>query len=366
MVLFNKLRCYTFLFFTALGSMSLEASAQETERALITVFIHGTLFPIISWESIKHACKVERKPNRSLYQHYLESVRYHSFLQYQPMGGEGLVFFEDNHASGHTLLTYATGSLFKAAYAKKKYYKEYRYSTFSWGGSLRQQSRKNAARALYFELLKAKNELESQTGLSVDIDLYGHSHGGNVILNLAGIEADEKKRLHIKHAILLGTPIQKETVKYSSADMFEAVYNFYSRGDAVQIADVFSTKTFGSYRRFDQCAKNEIFPPKVKHVECSVGKLKPRHAELWLYKKSGNFLYRSYLDICPLPFFVYIPHILDKLDDCPQNNLFFNISKARDAFSCSVTTYSEKSRSEQKFVFVENISADMFTHHYFS
>ncbi len=327
---------------------------------LVTVFIHGTILPVPSWKSLKHVFKYGRKRATSGYQAYIDSLRFNSFLRHQPMGTSGLVKIEKDNSGRHTRATFITKDLFESIYAQQlaDTFSAFSYYTFSWNGRLSRRHRKQSGFKLYDELIALKKEIESTTGEPVAFDLYCHSHGGNVALNLAQAEEDKKQGLSVKHLVLLGTPIQKETAHYCGSEVFKSVYNVYSRGDGVQIVDMLSTCTFGSYRRFDVCNKNMPSLPFVKHIECSIGKLKPTHAELWLYKGAGNFVSRSYLDIHPIPVFAHLAHLVYKCDKYPENDLSLTICKKKSNFSYKLEVV--KKDHEKKDLFEVELPLNMF------
>ena len=306
------------------------------KRLLVTVFIHGTLLPFPSWASIKHAFSSPREGSCSAYQHYINSLRLKSAVCYQPIGLQGLFAINKKNKKSLSFGAYAAKKIFSQVYSYflAHRYADYRFYTFGWSGRLSHKHRKKAASNLYFELVRLR-EFWRIHGYEIDIDLYGHSHGGNVILNLATAESQFstlKELLRIEHAVLLGTPIQKETACFFSASLFKRIYNFYSRGDAVQIADLFSSKKPKSWRRFDHFTLKKRYSEKspshiLKQIECTVGKFKPRHIELWFYKGAGNFLYRDYLIIKPYPLLVYMAPVIYYLDEQKElgDNFYWHV-----------------------------------------
>jgi len=160
---------------------------------------------------------------------------------------------------------------------------------FGWNGLLSQKVRRNAAFDLYKELVVLFNFYKKQ-GITPKFRILAHSHGGNVALNLAGInyqfvasesEADrfysnfevapyvkfnfaelnideaslfgsnEKKSLFIDELVMLGTPFQEETALFASSPIFGRVYNLYSDSDLIQSMDSFSTRGRQSNQRID-------------------------------------------------------------------------------------------------------------------
>lgn len=312
-------------------------SLQKPTRALVTVFIHGTILPIPSWESLKMVYGAEKSNGASLYQQYCNALRFKGILSCQPINRQGLVVID----AGQSVQTPASMSAatFDVIYKNwlKLPYEQFSYYTFGWNGRLNNKSRKHAANELYRSLLDLKNQLMKDGYNVVDFDLYAHSHGGNVALNMGALEPDSSAGLTIKHLVLLGTPIQKDNAHCCFSPLFRFVYNFYSCGDALQIADFVSTNYYRSGRRFDDSKENKILACNIKNIECTVGDYKPRHTELFLYNLESNFLYRSVLDINPAPLFVHIPYLMYRLDNEDLSiDVCWNCSKQHDQFMYNI------------------------------
>lgn len=343
-------------------------SSRRKKSALVTVFVHGTLLPFPSWAGIKHVFSHQRPPGCSGYQHYINALRLKSVVRYQPIGMHGLLAISEKNKELVSPAAYRTRDIFSALYARHldNVYDDYFFYTFGWSGRLSHTHRKKAARNLYRTLLFVKEKLKIKGYSEIAFDLYGHSHGGNVILNLAAVSERAKKKretdlikknkqksnhqepLLITHAVLLGTPIQKETARYFNAPCFSSIYNFYSRGDAIQIADLFSSKKPKSCRRFDHFASHETLRESLKQIECSVGKLKPRHIELWFYKSSSNFLYRDYLITNPCPLLVHMPVIISFLDkkNYMGNNIYWHTTGMGKNFVYTLNPHEKGPREE--------------------
>lgn len=127
---------------------------------------------------------------------------------------------------------------------------------FGWNGKLCFTEREKASKDLYHALLQLADDYEALHHKKPTFRIITHSHGGNVVLNLAKVQ-NPGQPLVIDELILLCCPVQEETKHYIANDCFKRVYAFYSSRDMFQIIDPQglyknsrSKKTF-SERRFD-------------------------------------------------------------------------------------------------------------------
>lgn len=190
------------------------------------------------------------------------------------------------------------------------------FYVFGWHGLLSQSGRMESSAALYNAITWEKNALAEHlasinSDKTIQVQVYGHSHGGNVALNLAWINNYEnlnnikklyttfdldkvgeicsqgcfeqvqnltskyvQKDCQVKYPMdewlyqpeksktpsplvnklyLLATPIQAETWPLIFSNTFEQTVNLYSDKDFIQIADIFSTQTHSSKRTVAQC-----------------------------------------------------------------------------------------------------------------
>jgi pimeloyl-ACP methyl ester carboxylesterase len=145
---------------------------------------------------------------------------------------------------------------------------------FGWSGSLSFQERKKAAVDLYNWLKK----------IDGPITIIGHSHGGNVALNLVQV-AEERgdTTFAIDTLILLAVPVQVVTEHYVSSPIFKRVFSFYSRSDFTQTMDpeglykewgksarlqkrIFSRRTFKPHDRLVQVGI-VLYNKRPSHLE---------------------------------------------------------------------------------------------------
>lgn len=166
----------------------------------------------------------------------------------------------------------------------------HRYFMFGWSGLLSQQERRREAIRLYTELVALVDRIRAD-GCEPVLNLYGHSHGANVILNLGlvdrcsfdidathSVDLDAKKNMqkllaggavsdlaylldkdafekakkwyirppirlkNIKRIVLFGVPVQEETAPLVLSSLFENVLHIYSDNDGVAAADGISSK----------------------------------------------------------------------------------------------------------------------------
>lgn len=148
---------------------------------------------------------------------------------------------------------------------------------FGWTGKLSFNARKQAAQDLHNELQNLKKKYYDLYHAYPKIRIITHSHGGNVALNLAGLE--NKEKLSIAELILLACPVQTQTMHFIQDPCFEKVCSFYSESDIMQVIDpqglyknkvphtsLFSKRRFPDQKNLIQvktCGKNR----GLSHIE---------------------------------------------------------------------------------------------------
>jgi hypothetical protein len=178
------------------------------------------------------------------------------------------------------------------------------FYVFGWSGNLSFKERELAAKKLYAELKILLAHYTETHGFTPKIRLITHSHGGNVALNLAKCK-NPADGITIAQAVLLASPVQKETVDYIHDPFFEKVYALYSTLDNLQVLDpqgmyktehntkrhlAFSQRRFPSYPHLRQ-AKIKINGHGIPHI---------------------GFLTRGFIN--------YLPTVLDTLDTWESEN----------------------------------------------
>jgi hypothetical protein len=288
--------------------------SDELRDIVMVVFVHGTMLPLPSFISLGQTIYTLMSRgyqlNKSIYQVYLDSLRQASVFQYQPVGGIGLESIKPAQQAPYEIATFYQQL---DNVVNKRANKHYFY-TFGWNGRLDRWHRQRAAYELYHALIKERDKLSRYaSGRSIKIVVIGHSHGGNVVLNLVRAESVFNRHLKIDRALLLGTPIQQETASFARSSLFDKVYNLYSGGDNVQILDIFSTNGY-SYRRFEHVHRLQNNHANVVQLEIKVGDRHPSHTELWFYGAPGNYLYRCHAEAHPYPIAAYSPAIISLLE----------------------------------------------------
>ena len=203
--------------------------------------------------------------------------------------------------------------------------------------------RRDAAKKLYDALEKERARL----GGKAKLVLMGHSHGMNVILNLAH-EAERRKSesFVVDKAIFFGGPVQSETESCISNKNFKKIYHIVSDGDLVQIADCISSKDFISRRLFGTHKKKKIKLPKnLCQVKVVLDKkFHPLHYELWLWgnKSFPHVCYRKRFPLHPVPISAFAPAIValaDEVDATKEKKRLCTLSidteKGAFTISCS-------------------------------
>lgn len=149
------------------------------------------------------------------------------------------------------------------------------YYVFGWSGKPSFAEREHAANILYTDVIKLKEEYIASYGDAPFIRMISHSHGGNVVLNLAPL-CNDNHDFYIDEIILLACPVQKKTKTFITSPCFKKIYAFYSNADIIQIIDPQrlyrenrDTKKFFSQRKF-KGLKN-LYQAQVQMNEKSIG-----------------------------------------------------------------------------------------------
>ncbi|MBD3273215.1 hypothetical protein GF385_02580 [Candidatus Dependentiae bacterium] len=335
----------------------------KQKECKLFVFIHGTILPYPSFSTLLKTLKGDKKSKlskKSFHFKYLNNLRYKGIYKYQTIDDPGLLKIKlcsekkcsVQKKSSKKIANCYNYYLNSDFVGKKCLDNNCFYYNFGWPGHLNQKRRYCAADDLYKSLLKEIKRIKKKNKCNnVNVTILCHSHGGNVALKLADLEKKYKKNLKIKNLIMFGTPIQKETSNLIHSDVFEKIYNVYSRGDPVQVMDFVSTKSFYSKRKFHNNKKQNL-PSKLVQIEVRCGKLKPMHNELWFLRGNWNLLYRRRLSIAPYPVLVFTPifkKVIDK-DYSEAVNLQLNIEKQKNKYKFSFKDLNDKYQSRKYLV----------------
>lgn len=223
---------------------------QETlapNLAPITIFVHGTLPPFIS--SILQHWDLPAGLNKT-------SALKNSLLC--PLAQVGFLLNEGDPAAFPLEQTYLWG----------------------WSGALNFETRYQEAEKIY-------HLIKNYPG---PITLIGHSHGGNIALQVArAAAAHNDQRPLIENLILLATPIQAATLHYINAPTFKNRFSFYSHYDIIQRIDpqwiyTASYQTNNEVPYFSDC----IFPKHCNVIQARI--TAPQLMLVHIYFISRHFL----------------------------------------------------------------------------
>lgn len=175
---------------------------------------------------------------------------------------------------------------------------------FGWDGSLSFKKRHKEAEKLYHELCAIR-----KCWPNIPITLIGHSHGGNIALNLARVAQERRDdQLTIDRLVLLACPVQKATAHHIHAPCFKRIYALYSPIDCVQVLD-----PQGLYAESKTDSKSDCplfsqrqFPHNEKLMQCRL-------------RFNGHGM--AHIDFILRPFLRKLPGILKDLENpekCPH------------------------------------------------
>lgn len=261
------------------------------------------------------------------------------------------------------------------------------YYSFGWSGALSQQARIQAAHDLYADLSK-ELELFKQQNIKPSIRFICHSHGGNVVLNLAQIEELDHAHFCIDELIMYATPIQVETEPFCFLPLFKKVFNFYSENDLAQTLDWFSTRTGNSSQRITipthhvEHPKNKVMQAKIM-MQRNVGTTQqpyeknliermgvllyggqpacphyydPTHAEFW----RPNDWEKNPLLFHPLPMVIYTPVFLMIFDHLNMHDIDINFYADKEALYAQFHVY-EHDKHDKKPERIYRMSGTVLT-----
>ena len=291
-----------------IGIPFIQPAEVVTRRGRMNVFVHGTFGTALGMLSMFNVMQDEVRG--TIYHKVTKRMRKDPyFYKDQPILERGLVgvtpTFDITQTAG---MPYAAYPLTKAYDTINRHQNDddevELYYTFGWTGLISQIARRNEAIRFYNALVDERDRLlQNENFDEVLITLIGHSHAGNMMLNLAlinevlGFDLDQPipenasankdklealKKMHTEIAglpdravaaqkrdqkkfdfqpeqrdlivdelIMLGTPIQPETDHCAVSGTFNQVFNFYSDEDVVQRMDWVSTKEGVSKQRFE-------------------------------------------------------------------------------------------------------------------
>jgi hypothetical protein len=169
------------------------------------------------------------------------------------------------------------------------------FYVFCWSGDLNAHVREKTAHQLYAELRRVIDEYQEAYGCAPRIQMVTHSHGGNVVLNLSKIKNPDHPCLCIDTLVLLACPVQIRTISCIDDPMFQRIYSLYSNLDFVQVIAPQIIK------KEDDCQKGAFaFPPFSKRCfpyrpHITQAKIKVDNRALW----HNDFVQPKFLRLLP-------------------------------------------------------------------
>jgi hypothetical protein len=407
----------------------------------MTVFVHGSFATALGFISMFNVIK--DKVHKTNYKKMVSLMRKDPFFfQMQPLHELGLMPITPTLTLTDETKKYAIFPV-TAAYKimtesiQKTPETNYFY-TYGWSGLISQYRRRKEAITLYKALETEYKALRAR-GITPKIRLIAHSHGGNLILNTAGIhellqkgiehapsaerypDTDERASMQTLHTllttpqkdgtlhklsvapfsidelILLGTPIQPETLPFFLSPFFKKIYNIYSDDDVIQSMDWVSTRRYYSEQRValsplsaqqptiiqvkitlnkpstHPVAKPEAATTQALHSEKALGTIKSTITSLWS-RMFGSRPTRQTLDplhkefwfmgwknhdkpelaqqyIKPFPYAILIPHI-QKLVSCIPDVHDFDIHLSFKTDCVGLSAYLHDSSEKRKKIYI--------------
>jgi hypothetical protein len=312
-----------------------QLSAQALQEEWITIFVHGlvalksnlspALVRPLLFDEIEGTC----------YERNVVAVRDNPFLfTVQAMQGLGLRRINRHVASPSG--AYAFALLFDQVYkycygetTKNSYY------TFGWTGLLSYKRRYQEARILYNQIKEELMRLKAR-GHTPKVRILAYSHGGNLVLNLPAIRANEcpDDTFCIDELIVLGVPVSNRSEQLIQFPLFKTMYHLYSKSDLVQRLDI-TVPSGIPHRIFKGCVPDTLTqievrlraPMRRKSHTCSPSFMRgiinqsPGHFEFWFFGWASH-IYRQNWVLYPLPLGVLAPCIIraaQALTQCPRH-----------------------------------------------
>ncbi len=181
-----------------------------------------------------------------------------------------------------------------AQIAPEKYPLETFY-LFGWSGQLLFAEREEAAKRLYKELKEVIAQYEKKHGATPRIQIITHSHGGNVVLNLAKVKDAIDTELAIDELVLLACPVQAKTMQFIQSPIFQYIYSLYSSLDIIQVIApqfYYTKQEDGKIKRKFPLFSSRQFPPQSNLAQM---KIKLNGRAVW----HTEFVLHHFLRILP-------------------------------------------------------------------
>lgn len=297
----------------------------QKQEQWMTIFVHGSFGSMFGLFSAYHVFQDE--VDGTTYKKMTSHMRYDPFFHhFQALLAPGLTAITPTFDPPETVVKPAVYPI-AASYEKltdlaAPSKEQQHFYVFGWSGLISQQRRRKEALRFYNMLHREYTRLQ-ENGITPKIRLVTHSHGGNLILNMAGIhellshemteptadrypdddyrtsmsalyemmnhapEAESiaerphqkswdykpsKAPFAIDEFILLGTPIQPETSSFFLSPFFKKIYSFYSENDVVQSSDGVSTRRYYSDQRIPCMPVAQENRCKITQIKLSLNK----------------------------------------------------------------------------------------------
>jgi len=194
---------------------------------------------------------------------------------------------------------------------------------YGWSGALGFKERRDAAEILYKQIEQLTKAYTLQHNKQPKIRIITHSHGGNVVLNMAKINKGTHA-FQVDELILLACPVQEKTAHLIKEPFFKEVFALYSSLDILQIID-----PQGLYNHKDErpLFSQRMFPTAENITQVKI-------------KLNGRALFHS--DFISLKFVSLLPQIIDNMRN------FHDKLNTKEPHALSVLSITTKSNQKHK------------------
>lgn len=319
----------------------------------VTIFVHGIIGVSPHLTNPKTVQKlITGNVYGTKYEKVTNKLRNnHFFWQAQCIQQEGLVAIDTNNptsTNGSSII----GLLYKeiSVLADNKQQTPHFLYTYGWSGLFSSKAWKNDTRDLFNDLKKLSHELKID-GYNPHIRLIGYSHGASLCLKLGEIyEEQQSSSLIVDELVLLGLPIRPPERYSVHSPLFKRIYHIFSPKDRVQCGDLLSPDQFLSHRMFNPAIDGKL-PAHLTQAEIKITRLKKNykhkelplnlndklfnkacrkalrnmscgHIELWFLGWTPG-AYRDNFTLYPLPLVIFVPYIIEAIDNYANNDHSF-------------------------------------------
>lgn len=258
----------------------------QKNRAIVTVYVHGTLFHLRNVFA-----KIPAAAN----------------LTYVP---DGLTLVKDLSKKS---LPHELALEFCKKDPNKFVFDD--FYAFGWSGKLSFKEREKVGSILAESLINLSEQYEQKSGTKPIMRVVTFSHGGNVALNMAPFLSSNFK----VELIIIGCPIQPDTEHFALYDCFSKIYTIFSLKDFIQVVDPINI-----CKNIQRKVTRKMDTKKIlsaRFLDFDNDKIKQACV-------SVNGKYIGHLQLFHL-FNKHVPDVLKKLDDLSEikgkNSLIINI-----------------------------------------